>query len=269
MTSRRLEGRVALVVGASRGIGRATAARLAAEGAAVAVADVDGDAAARVAGDIATAFGSATVGVAIDVSDPGSIATALTTVRASIGDPDVLHNNAADTRPEVLGRDGDVLSATAEHWHRTMTVNALGPLLVCQEVLPAMIARGRGSIINTTSASGLTGDLVRTAYAASKAALVSLTLSIATQYGKAGIRCNAVSPGLVLTERHEDDGAAAIALALRYHLTPRVGAMDDIAGAVAFLASDDAAFVTGHVLRVDGGLLSQMPMVASQRVGGG
>lgn len=261
----RLAGRVALVVGASQGIGRACALRLAREGAAVGVADLDGARSEAVAHDIAAETGSPAVGVAVDVADQASVQAAVAVVAGALGPIDVAHSNAAATGPDVLGRDGDALSCPAELWDRTMAVNARGPLFVAQAVLPSMLARGRGSLIHTTSASGLTGDLVRTAYAASKAALVSLTLSLATQYGKAGIRCNAVSPGLVLSERHHDDDADGLALALAHHLTPRVGEPEDVAAAVAYLASDDAAFVTGHVLRVDGGLLSQMPMVPDQR----
>jgi NAD(P)-dependent dehydrogenase (short-subunit alcohol dehydrogenase family) len=178
---------------------------------------------------------------------------------------DILHNNAADTRPDVLGRDIDVVGMTAALWDQTMAVNVRGPMLTCKHVLPHMITDGGGSIINTSSASGLTGDLVRSAYAASKAALNSLTWSIATMYGKQGVRCNAVAPGLVLSERHQSDAAETTTLALSHHLTTRVGTPEDIAAAVAYLASDDAAFVTGHVLRVDGGLLVHMPMVAQQR----
>src|SRR5205814_10585438 len=111
-----------------------------------------------------------------------------------------------------------------------------------------------------SSASGLTGDEVRTAYAASKAALNSLTWSIATMYGKRGIRCNAVAPGLVLSERHQSDAPEATGLALRSHLTPRVGTPADIAAAVAYLVRDAPAFVTGQTLGVDGGLLAHMPM---------
>jgi NAD(P)-dependent dehydrogenase (short-subunit alcohol dehydrogenase family) len=138
-------------------------------------------------------------------------------------------------------------------------------MLTCKHVLPHMIAGAGGSIINTTSASGLTGDLVRAAYGASKAALNSLTWTIATMHGKQGVRCNAIAPGLILSERHQNADPQATALAVSHHLTPRVGVPDDIAGAVAFLASDDALFVTGHILRVDGGLLVHMPMVAQQR----
>jgi NAD(P)-dependent dehydrogenase (short-subunit alcohol dehydrogenase family) len=261
---RRLEGKAALVFGGGRGIGRACAERLAAEGAAVAVADIDGANAAKVADAIGAGGGQA-IGVQVDVAIEDAVRHAVDETRAAFGRIDVLHNNAADTRAEVLGQDLDVLAMTTDLWDRTMAVNVRGPMLACKHVLPHMLSQGGGSIINTSSASGLTGDLVRTAYAASKAALNSLTWSVATMYGKQGVRCNAIAPGLVLSERHLDDEPDATSLALAHHLTPRVGRPDDIAAAVAYLASDDAAFVTGHVLRVDGGLLVHMPMVGQQR----
>lgn len=261
---RRLEGKVAIVVGAGRGIGRACADRLAGEGASVVVADVDGDNAKRAAAAIGANAGRA-IGLHVDVGDEQAIIDMVRATLDTYGRIDVLHNNAADTRAEVLGRDIDVIGMSIELWDQTMAVNVRGPMLTCKHVLPHMIATGGGSIINTSSASGLTGDLVRAAYAASKAALNSLTWSIATMYGKHGVRCNAVAPGLILSERHLTDDPEATSLALSHHLTPRVGKSDDIAAAVAYLASDDAAFVTGHVLNVDGGLLVHMPMVAQQR----
>jgi len=264
MSTLRLEGKTAIVVGAGRGIGRSCAQRLAEEGARVVVADIDTANASKVADAIVERGGRATA-IGVDVAREDSI---IALVRASLdeyGQIDVLHNNAADTRPEILGRDVDVLTMTTDLWDRTMAVNVRGPMLTCKHVLPHMIAAGGGSIINTTSASGLTGDLVRAAYAASKAALNSLTWSIATMHGKQGIRCNAIAPGLILSERHQRDDPAATQLALSHHLTTRVGVPHDIAAAVAFLASDDAAFITGHILNVDGGLLVHMPMVAHQR----
>ncbi|HEV8296141.1 MAG TPA: SDR family oxidoreductase [Acidimicrobiales bacterium] len=262
--SRRLEGKVALVVGGGRGIGRACAQRLADEGATVMVADVDAQNAHGVAAMIEAAGGRSS-GIGVDVAVESEIADMVRACVDAFGRIDVLHNNAADTRPDVLGRDVDVLGMTADLWDRTMAVNVRGPMLTCKHVLPHMISNGGGSIVNTSSASGLTGDLVRTAYAASKAALNSLTWSIATMYGKHGVRCNAIAPGLILSERHQSDAPEATSLALSHHLTPQVGTPDDIAAAVAYLASDDAAFVTGHILRVDGGLLVHMPMVAQQR----
>jgi NAD(P)-dependent dehydrogenase (short-subunit alcohol dehydrogenase family) len=264
MTPRRLEGKTAIVVGGGRGIGRACALRLADEGANVIVGDILADNASAVANTIGERGGRA-VGVGVDISSEESISALVQTCVDTYGAIDVLHNNAADTRPEILGRDVDVLNMTTELWDRTMAVNARGPMLTCKHVLPHMIAGGGGSIINTTSASGLTGDLVRAAYGASKAALNSLTWTIATMHGKQGVRCNAIAPGLILSERHQNADPQATALAVSHHLTPRVGVPDDIAGAVAFLASDDALFVTGHILRVDGGLLVHMPMVAQQR----
>jgi len=260
----RLAGKTAIVVGAGRGIGRSCAQRLAEEGAGVVVADIDAANASIVANAIVERGGRA-IGAGVDVSSEDSIVALVQTCLDEYGRIDVLHNNAADTRPEILGRDVDVLNMTTDLWDRTMAVNVRGPMLTSKHVLPHMITGGGGSIINTTSASGLTGDLVRAAYAASKAALNSLTWSIATMHGKQGVRCNAIAPGLILSERHQRDDPEATSLALSHHLTQRVGVPQDIAAAVAFLASDDAAFITGHILNVDGGLLVHMPMVAQQR----
>ena len=259
----RLHGKTALVVGGGRGIGRATALRLAREGAAVAVADIRVAVAEEVASEIAAAGGQS-VGIGCDIASEEEIIAMVEKTTAALGPIGILHNNAADTREEILGSDADVVTMTTELWDQTIAVNVRGPMLTCKHVIPVMLANGGGSIVNTSSASGLTGDLVRTAYAASKAALNSLTWSIATMYGKRGVRCNAVAPGLVLSERHLTDDPGATSVALSHHLTPRVGVPDDIAAAVAYLASDDAAFVTGHILRVDGGLLVHMPMVAQQ-----
>jgi NAD(P)-dependent dehydrogenase (short-subunit alcohol dehydrogenase family) len=260
----RLSGKVALVVGGGRGIGKASALRMAREGATVAIADIDEAGAHRVAHEI-DAGGGRAIAIAGDIADESGVVAIVDAAVAAFGRVDVLHNNAADTRPEVLGSDGDVASMTVGLWDRTMAVNVRGPMLTCKHVIPHMLDHGGGAIINTSSASGLTGDVVRTAYAASKAALNSLTWSIATMYGKQGIRCNAVAPGLVLSERHASDDSESVDLARRHHLTPRVGQPEDIAAAVAYLASDDAAFVTGQVLSVDGGLLVHMPMVGEQR----
>jgi NAD(P)-dependent dehydrogenase (short-subunit alcohol dehydrogenase family) len=162
--------------------------------------------------------------------------------------------------PDVIRRDQDVVSMDLELWNRTMAVNLAGPMLACKHGVPHVIAAGGGSIINTSSGAALTGDSRTTAYGCSKAALSCLTMYVASAYGKQGIRCNAIAPGLVLSDfvrgaRREED----LEVALRAHLTPRLGEPEDVANAVAFLASDESAFVTGHVLRVDGGYLAHTP----------
>ena len=184
----------------------------------------------------------------------------------AFGGLDVLHNNAADSSPDQMERDTDFLSLEVEIWDRAMAVNARGPMLGCKHAVPAMIERGGGSIINTSSVSGLTGNLTHTAYGASKGALNALTLGVATLFGKRGIRCNAVAPGVIQTPALESNVPTEFLAAYEAsNLLPRLGSTRDIAQAVVFLASDESAYITGQILRVDGGAMSHHPAVAHFR----
>jgi NAD(P)-dependent dehydrogenase (short-subunit alcohol dehydrogenase family) len=173
---------------------------------------------------------------------------------------DILHNNAAAVDPALLRRDGEVAAMEVEVWDRTFAVNLRGPMLGCKHAIPRMLERGSGAIVNTSSAAGWAGDLTRSAYGASKAALEALTRYVATQYGKRGIRCNAIAPGVIATPALAANvPREQMAVYERTQLTSRLGVPEDIAAAVVFLASDDGAFVTGQTLRVDGGLLVHHP----------
>ena len=132
---------------------------------------------------------------------------------------------------------------------------------VSQHVIPHMVDRGGGSIVNASSGAGLLGDLGHPAYGASKAAVARLTQYVATEFGKQGVRCNAIAPGLIVTAQTEKTYASGPMrdMMLRHHLTPRLGRPEDIANTVAFLASDESSFITGQVISVDGGLLAHMP----------
>jgi len=261
----RLAGRVAIVTGAASGIGRASAHALAREGASVVVADLNAEGAKRVAAEIEDAGGRA-LGQAADVSSEPSVAAMVAAAVDRFGGLDVLHNNAALVDPAVMGADGEVASLALETFERTLAVNLRGPLLGCKHAIPRMLERGGGVIVNTSSASGLTGDLVRTAYGVSKAGLDALTRYVATQYGKRGIRCNSIAPGVIATPALAANvPPELIAVYERSHLTPRLGRPEDIAGVVVFLATDEAAFITGQVLSVDGGLLAHHPAVAEMR----
>jgi NAD(P)-dependent dehydrogenase (short-subunit alcohol dehydrogenase family) len=256
---------VAIVTGAASGIGRASALALAREGAAVLVADLDAAGAARVAAEIEAAGGR---GAAqhTDVADPASVAAMVEAAVQAFGGLDVLHNNAAASDPTVIGADGELVDLDLTVWERTLAVNLRGPMLGCKYAIPRMLERGGGSIVNTSSASGLVGDLARPAYGVSKAGLDSLTRYVATQYGKRGIRCNSIAPGVIATPALEANvPREAIAVYERSHLTPRLGRPEDVAAAVVFLASDAAAFITGQTLCVDGGLLAHHPTVAELR----
>ena len=261
----KLEGRVAIVTGGGSGIGRATALALAREGAAVVVADISAERAASVAAEVVAGGGRAHAQLA-DVAEEASVAAMIASALTHFGALDILHNNAAATDWSVLGGDGELAQLDLAIWERTLAVNLRGPLLGSKHAIPHMLARGRGAIVNTSSASGLTGDLVRTAYGVSKAGLSALTQYIATQYGKRGIRCNAIAPGVIETPAlRQNVPAEQIALFERHHLTPRLGTPEDIAAAVVFLVSDDAAFITGQIISVDGGLLAHHPTVAEIR----
>jgi NAD(P)-dependent dehydrogenase (short-subunit alcohol dehydrogenase family) len=258
----RLQGRVAIVTGAAVGIGEACAKRLAAEGARVIVADIDESGAARVAGEI-TAAGGTALALRVDLADQASIIALYSAVAARFGRLDILHNNAADTRGEQIARDMAIAAMDVDIWDRAFAVNTRGTMLMIKHALPAMLAGGGGSIINTSSGAGLTGDLFAPAYAASKAAINCLTKYVATQYGKQKIRCNVVSPGLILTPTaRANSSAETLQNFERHSLTPYLGQPEDIAAAVAYLASDDARFVTAQVIVVDGGYTNHMPHVA-------
>ena len=260
-----LEGRVALVTGGASGIGRATCEALGRAGASVVVADLNGEGAEAVARAL-HADGITALGVAADVGDEASIEAMIEAAVAEFGGLDILHNNAADSDPELISRDLAVAEMDATVWDRTMRVNLRGPMLGCKYAIPHMIARGGGSIVNTSSASGLTGDFARSAYAASKAGLRSLTESVAAQYGKEGIRSNAIAPGVISTPALEANVPAdQVAIYAENTLTPQLGRAEDIAAVVVFLASEAAAFITGQMISVDGGLLAHHPAMAEIR----
>lgn len=260
-----LKHRVAIVTGAASGIGRATAIALAEAGAAVWVADLNGEGAAQVAKSIRAGGGEA-AGHLVDVAEEDSIAEMVAAAVNEYGGLDILHNNAAAVDVETIGMDLEITELDVAIWDRTLAVNLRGPMLGCKHAIPHMLERGGGSIIQTSSAAGLRGDLTRAAYASSKAGLDSLTRYVATQYGKQGIRCNSIAPGVILTPALEANvPQEALDTYLRSTLTPRLGRPEDIAASVVFLASDEAAFITGQVLCVDGGILAHHPAVAAFR----
>jgi NAD(P)-dependent dehydrogenase (short-subunit alcohol dehydrogenase family) len=256
-----LDGKVAIVTGAGSGIGRATAMRMASEGASVVVADINVDTAKETVTSIESAGGQA-VAQWVDIGDEAAIEAMAQAAIDSFGRLDCIHNNAANVT--VVPRDLDVAGMDVEVWDATMNVNLRGTMLGCKHALPHMLAAGGGAIVTTSSTSGQFGDLSRVAYGVSKAGIDSLTRYVATLYGKQGIRCNAVAPGVVKTPSLTANVPAdQIALFERNHLTPDMGEPENIADVVAFLLSDAAAYITGQVVNVDGGLTCHTPLYSN------
>ncbi|MFI5943486.1 3-oxoacyl-ACP reductase FabG [Streptomyces uncialis] len=249
------EQRVAVVTGAARGIGAATAVRLAAEGRAVAVIDLDETACADTVGRI-TAAGGTAIAVGCDVTDEARVEAAVARITAELGPPTVLVNNAGVLRDNLLFK----MSAT--DWDTVMNVHLRGAFLMAKACQKHMVDAGFGRIVNLSSSSAL-GNRGQANYAAAKSGLQGFTKTLAIELGKFGVTANAVAPGFIVTEMTKataarvgmgfEDFQAAAATQIPVQ---RVGHPDDIAGAIAFFTGDDAGFVSGQVLYVAGGPLN-------------
>lgn len=248
----RLQNKTAIITGGAGGIGRATCLAFAAEGARVAVVDLDEAAAARVVEEIEAAGGAA-LAIGADVADEGQVQRVVSTTVEAFGGVDVLFNNAGIIRRTT------VVETAVEEWDRVFGVNVRSIFLMCKHVVPLMAERGGGSIINTGSGWGLKGGARAISYCASKGAVVNMTRALAIDHGPQGIRVNSVNPGDVNTGMLRDearqlaqDPDAFLAEAADRPLR-RMGEPREIAAAVVWLASDEASYVTGAALVADGG----------------
>jgi NAD(P)-dependent dehydrogenase (short-subunit alcohol dehydrogenase family) len=248
----RLEGKVAVITGAGSGIGRVAASLFAAEGARVVVADVVTDHAESAVADITSAGGTA-VAVTVDVADERQVATMVEAAVETYGGLHVLFNNAG-IFPED---DGGVLDTPPDTWERVMQVNLKGVWLGCRAAVPAMLESGGGSIVNVASFVALMGAATaQIAYTTSKGGVLAMTRELAIEYARRGIRANSICPGPIETPLMAELLSDPVRRQRRLVHIPigRFGRPDEIAKAALFLASDDASFVTGSALMVDGGI---------------
>jgi len=243
-----LSGRVAMVTGASQGIGHACALKLADAGAAVAVAARNQQKLDELVAQIAAAGGKAAA-FTLDVADEQQIKSVFKGALTHFGKIDILVNNAGITRDQL------VMRMKRADWDSVLNTNLTSAYLCIQQVIGSMLKQRWGRIINVTSVFGQTGQAGQANYAASKAGLIGLTMAIAREVGSRNITCNAVAPGFIetamtagLPEESRQTGLKMIPLG-------RIGRPDDVAGAVRFLASDEASYITGHVLNINGGML--------------
>jgi 3-oxoacyl-[acyl-carrier protein] reductase len=243
-----LSGRVALVTGASQGIGQACARKLAEAGAAVALAARNREKLDAVAAQITAAGGKAAV-YALDVSDEEQIKSVVKAAMGELGKIDILVNNAGITRDQL------VMRMKRADWDAVMNTNLTSAYLCIQQAIPGMLKQRWGRIINITSVFGQMGQAGQANYAASKAGLIGLTMAIAREVGSRNITCNAVAPGFIATAMTEVLPAEMKESGLKAIPLGRIGTTDDVAAAVRFLASEEAAYITGHVLNVNGGML--------------
>lgn len=259
----RLAGKVAIITGSTEGIGEVAAHKFAAEGAAgVLVVGRNEARAQEVAASINEGGGNA-FACRTDVSDPEDVRRMVATAKERWGRIDILVNNAAKTTNQL---DVGVVEQDLEEWNKAFAVNVTGAMLCCKYAIPEMIASGGGSIVHSGSGLGMMADDLYSGYACSKAALVRLSQHIAAAYGMQGIRSNLVVIGVVGTEATEAMIPPPILDTMkRNHLQGRLGTSEEIANVIAFLASDEASFVTGTNIHADGGFLAHIPIMSEVR----
>jgi NAD(P)-dependent dehydrogenase (short-subunit alcohol dehydrogenase family) len=247
---KRLEGKVALITGAAGGIGVAAVERFVAEGARVAIADLNEVGAKALADRI----GDKTLAIGMDTGDEASVKAGIDRAVAHFGRLDILFNNAALTGISTLAQDTTAIDIPNDVWELTLHVNVTGYLYCCRHAIPHMAASGGGSIINTTSGAGAAGDMARIAYGTSKGAVSTLTKYIATQNGKYRIRCNGIAPGPIVTAHSRKAAGKEFDVLARHMPMGDLGEPADIAALATFLAADESKYINGEIITIDGGL---------------
>lgn len=253
MADQRLGGKVIIVAGGATGIGAATALKLSQAGAAVVIGDVNLEGARKVIAQIDRDGGQARA-VNCDISDDQAVAALIKSTVDWYGGLDGIHINAADL--SIIGEDGDALSIPMEIFDRTIAVDLRGHLLCTRHALPALLKRGGGALVYTSSDAAFMGEPIRLAYGVAKAGINALMRHVASRWGKQGIRANSIAPGFVLTET----ATASIGEEERKLLgeatrSRRLGQPEDIAGAVVFLMSQEGEWINGQTISVNGGIL--------------
>jgi 3-oxoacyl-[acyl-carrier protein] reductase len=248
MPERNLEGRVALVTGASRGIGRATALELARHGASVVVHYGSNSTAAEAVAEEARAFGVNAVALGAELSDAEQAAELVPQILALFSSVDVVVNNAG------IARDNLALRMSDTDWRAVLEVDLTAAFLICRAALKPMLRNRWGRIVNVSSVSGVMGNPGQANYAAAKAGLIGLTKSLAREVGSRTITVNAVAPGFIETDMTETLDTQLRVRAVEQIPLGRMGSAEEVASAIAFLASPQASYITGCVLQVDGGM---------------
>jgi NAD(P)-dependent dehydrogenase (short-subunit alcohol dehydrogenase family) len=250
---RGLTGKAVLMAGGAGGIGGATSQRLGAEGARVAVGDINQAGAEEVAAEIEKAGGEA-FAIGLDIGDEDSVVAAVQATVKAFGGLDAMHINAADLSPETIGNDTDAVSIDLDVFDRTIRTGLRGHLLCTRYALPELLGRGGGALVYTSSAAAFIGEPERPSYAVAKSGINAIVRHVASKWGKQGIRANAIAPGLVLTETVQAGlDPAFVTSVLKRQRSNRLGRPDDIAAMAAFLMSSDAEWINGQVISVDGG----------------
>ncbi len=248
--SRAIGGRVTVVTGAGQGIGRAVALRFAREGAAVGVLEIVEENAERTAADI-RAHGGRAIALPFSVADAAEVDRAMSAVERELGPVDVLANIAG-----IYGRHMPIPELSLEEWKRVLDTNITGTFLCTKRVLPGMISRKWGRIINTASGHALAGRATFAPYTASKMAVIGFTKAVALEVGRSGVTVNAIMPGVTDTPmpRENDPEGKRLPVLAAQNPMGRIGQPDDLANAMAFLASDEAGYITGQTIAVNGGI---------------